>query len=417
MHIRQLEVRDFRNYSHALLHLNPGVVVLAGANGQGKTNLLEAARYLSVFSSHRVSSDRPLVRAGAEEAVIRGDIVHGSRRLGIDCLIRREGANTVRLGGAPRRAGEVMGMFATVLFAPEDLALVSGAPEVRRRFLDELLIERRPRLVDVVRGYDRVLRQRNSLLKSAKIHHLAVDRLESLDVWNGQLAALGAELVIERARLVAELAEPLERAYRAISGEATRAVPSLRSALLEPAEGAAPLPTPASLAADYLQRLEAGVADEVQRGSTALGPHRDDLDLTLDGLVARDYASHGESWSLALALRLAAAEVLRATSPAGDPVLMLDDVFAELDADRRRRLAALVAPFEQVIVTSAIADDIPAFGMPLQRIHIAAGAVADGQAAPGESPRHSGIRAVPPGSAAPPLGPGPGHDHANGPTP
>jgi DNA replication and repair protein RecF len=400
VHIRFLEVRDFRNYVHARVELTPGVVVLTGPNGQGKTNLLEAARYLSVYSSHRVSGDRPLVRAGCERALIRAEVLHGDRHLRLDCVIAREGANRVRLGGTPRRVGELIGAFATVLFAPEDLSLIHDGPAVRRNFLDGILIERRPGLAEVIRGYDRVLRQRNSLLRSARANHIPQSQLQSIASWDTQLAEFGAELEQERWLLTRALVVPLAEAYRGISGTDDQAIPRLRSVLIP--DDLSEHPTIETIRERFLRALEEGLETDLQRGTTGVGPHRDELDLLLSGLVAREYASHGESWSLALALRLAAATVLRESSPAGDPVLMLDDVFAELDAARRERLAALISSYEQVLITAAIPEDLPEFHRPVQQVHILAGQVVDAAA---------GAPAAADGAAAgePPEGSDPHH--------
>lgn len=363
MYVQSLEVHDFRNYTHARLSLGPQIWVFAGRNGQGKTNLIEAIRYLSVFGSHRVSSLAPLLRAGAKQAVIRGAIVHAGRQLQIDVQLNEGAPNQIRLNRSPRRVGEVAGQFATVLFAPEDLALVKGGPEVRRRALDELTVGVRARFAETLADYDRVLRQRNALLKSARANRLGEDGLSTLDVWDDQLAALGARILLARRDLVLRLAEPLNRLYDLIADSDARAAATLVTNVVAPSDGDVEAVTRA-----LREQLLAARTDDLDRGVTGVGPHRDDLLLEINGLPAREYASHGESWSLALAFRLAGAEALRAVSPAGDPVLILDDVFAELDGARRQRLIELAADYEQVLITAAVLEDVPHFGDRATRI-------------------------------------------------
>lgn len=376
MYVRALELQNFRNYEHLQLQLQPGVMVFSGHNGEGKTNLIEAVRFLSVYSSHRVSQQGPLIRSGADEALIRAEIVHDERHIMLDAMIRRTGQNTTRLNGSVRRVGELIGQFHTVLFAPEDLALVQGAPDVRRRFVDDVLTQMRPRYGETRRDYDRVLHQRNSLLKSARVQHLQAEQLTTLDVWDDQLVALGTELIAQRVAFVERLRPKLAAAYREIAGTRKPAdVHMLRKHATDPSTGIERRPGESreQIAAELGEQLHAARTTDVDRGATSVGPHRDDLDLTIDGLTARDYASHGESWSLALALKLAAAAILREVSIAGDPVLILDDVFAELDATRRERLATLVAGYEQVLITAAVARDIPRFASTSRRWPVHAG--------------------------------------------
>jgi DNA replication and repair protein RecF len=364
MYVRQLTVIDFRSWEHAELEFEPGVAVLLGANGQGKTNLIEALGYLSTLGSHRVSTDAPLVRHGAQRAIVRTAVVHAGRELTVELEIAPGRANRARLNRCPvPRPREVLGVLRSVLFAPEDLALVRGDPAQRRRFLDDLLVLRAPRLAGVQADYDKVLRQRVALLKSAGAGRRsgggAAD-LRTLDVWDGHLARHGAELLGARLDLLVELAPHVRAAYRAVAPESATAELEYRSSLGEalPAgvqdTGKADVDLLEVAMLAQLARLRAA---EIERGVCLVGPHRDDLELGLGGLPARGYASHGESWSLALALRLGSYQLLRCGG--AEPVLLLDDVFAELDTRRRARLAEVALAAEQVVVTAAVPADVP----------------------------------------------------------
>jgi DNA replication and repair protein RecF len=363
--VEQLSLVDFRNYAVAEISLGPGPNVFVGRNGQGKTNLAEAIAYFATLGSHRVSGDAPMVRDGAESAVIRERLSHGDRRVLLEVQLNRQGANKARVNGAPVKPTELPRHAQVVVFAPEDLQIVRGDPSSRRRFADQLLVQRTPRLAGVLADYDRVLKQRTALLKSAKARGLRGDGLSTLDVWDDKLIALGSEVIEARLALAAELASPLASAYAAIAGADHE--PEIEWALsvrgADPEEGATEGQVadaaPARIADQFRAALVARRAAELDRGLTLVGPHRDDLVLRVRGLPVKGYASHGESWSIALALRLASAELLRAESRLGDPVLILDDVFAELDAGRRSRLADLVAGYEQVIVTAAVEEDVP----------------------------------------------------------
>ncbi|MGN6302475.1 MAG: DNA replication/repair protein RecF [Angustibacter sp.] len=363
MHVAHLSLSDFRSYSGAELALDPGVTALIGPNGQGKTNLVEAVGYVATLGSHRVAQDAPLVRAGAPRAIVRASVVRDGRPTLVEIEITPGKANRARINRAPvPRAREVLGLLRTVLFAPEDLALVKGDPGERRRFLDDLLVARAPRYAGVRQDYERVVRQRSALLKSAGS---AIRRgqgdVRTLDVWDQHLATAGAELLAGRLRLVAELAEPVRRAYEQVSrgqGEATFTYRSSLGDELSAEVADAPGWGRELLQARLLEATSRMRATELERGVCLVGPHRDDLQLALGPLPAKGYASHGESWSYALALRLASYELLRHEG-GGDPVLILDDVFAELDAGRRDRLAELIAGAEQVLVTAAVPDDVP----------------------------------------------------------
>jgi len=367
MHVAHLSLADFRSYPSLELSLEPGVTTLLGANGQGKTNLLEALGYLATLGSHRVSSDQPLVRMGAERAVVRASVVREARPTLLELELVPGRANRARVNRSPLpRPRELLGTLRTVLFAPEDLALVKGDPSERRRFLDALLVLRAPRYAGVQADYERVLKQRTTLLRTASLARRAGRAggggadLSTLDTWDAHLARFGGELLAARLRLVELLAPLVDKAYAEVSDGRGPITLDYRASLPElpelPAER-----TAAPLAAALLAELGRLRQQEVERGVTLVGPHRDELALSIGELPARGYASQGESWSLALALRLASYELLRdADLGGGEPVLLLDDVFAELDSLRRERLAAMVADAEQVLVTAAVEGDVPA---------------------------------------------------------
>jgi DNA replication and repair protein RecF len=373
VYVRQLAVTDFRSWEHAELDFDPGVSVLIGLNGQGKTNLLEALGYLATLSSHRVSTDAPLVRQGAQRAIVRATVVHAGRELTVELEISPGRANRARLNRCPvPRPREILGVLRSVLFAPEDLALVRGDPALRRRFLDDLLVLRSPRLAGVQADYDKVLRQRVALLRSAGAARRpegGAGDLRTLDVWDSHLARHGAELLAARLDLVVELAPHVVAAYHAVAPElAPDPVPEAASAQLEYrsslGEGVAP-GTAGAGKADIAALEQAMLTElarvrpaELERGVCLVGPHRDDVGLRLGGRPVKGYASHGESWSFALALRLGSYQLLRCGG--AEPVLLLDDVFAELDTQRRARLAEVALAAEQVLVTAAVPADVPA---------------------------------------------------------
>jgi len=371
MHVSKLTLHDFRSYSDVEIELERGATAFIGSNGQGKTNLVEAIDYLSRLDSHRVSNDAPLVRAGTDQAIVRADVVKGDRTALLELEITPGRANRARINrGALPRTRDLVGVLRTVIFSPEDLALVKGDPSDRRRFLDSLLVLRTPRLAGVKADYDRVLKQRNTLLKSARGRRNV--EIATLDIWDENLARTGAELVAARLTLLDALAPHLIDAYERV---AAASAPDRRivlatyrsSVVLDPE-----LRDQATIERLILDEIERRRRDEVDRGISLVGPHRDDVVLTIGELPAKGYASHGESWSFALALKLASFELLRADDD--DPVLILDDVFAELDQGRREQLADLVADAEQVLVTAAVADDVPD-GLKGHRFRVAAGEV------------------------------------------
>ena len=361
MYVRHLALTDFRSWEHVELELEPGRTVFVGSNGFGKTNLIEALWYSSTLSSHRVAADAPLIRAGAERAVVSTIVVNDGRELAVDLDISSGRANKARLNRSPvRSAREILGALRSVLFAPEDLSLVRGDPSERRRYLDELATTRRPRIAAVRADYDKVLRQRTALLKTAAASRYRGNHagLETLDVWDGYLAAHGGQLIAARVGLVLELAPEVEKAYQLLAPDARPATIRYRSGVeVVEREAAAGVADAAVFEAALLDALGRRRAAELERGVCLVGPHRDDLELRLGDQVAKGFASHGESWSVALALRLAAYELLRAEG--GDPVLLLDDVFAELDTARRAALSQVAGSAEQVLVTAAVHDDIP----------------------------------------------------------
>lgn len=405
MYLSRLSLTDFRSYQQAELVLRPGISTFVGFNGQGKTNLIEAAGYLASFASHRVATDAPLIRTGAERAILRAVVVAAGRESLLEVEINAGRANRVRLNRAPlTRPRDALGVLRCVLFAPEDITVVKGEPDQRRRYLDDLLVAMRPRYAGVRSDYERVLRQRTALLKSAKSRGAVPPG--ALEVWDDHLVTSGAQLTAGRLRLVAELRSHIAGCYSAVSGTerdtglryrmaALQTISSQRddwpggehSGRDQPAagegvtgqgvagEGVDPEPDAEKLALTLREALGLRRRAELERAVCLVGPHRDELELQIGGLPARGYASHGESWSLALALRLAAYRLLRAAGE--DPVLMLDDVFAELDSARRDRLAELVADAEQVLVTAAVTEDVPA-SLAGARFTVAGGMVTGG---------------------------------------
>lgn len=358
MYVRHLGLRDFRSWAHADLELQPGRTVFIGSNGFGKTNLLEALWYSSTLGSHRVGTDLPLIRAGAERAVVSTIVVNEGRECAVDLEIAAGRANKARLNRSPvRSTREVIGVLRAVLFAPEDLSLVRGDPSDRRRYLDDLATVRRPAVAAVRADYEKVLRQRTALLKSAR-YRGDQSALDTLGVWDSRLAEHGAHLMSARIDLVNQLAPEVEKAYQLLAPGSRAASISYRSSLGAEAAAGITGGDREFLEAALLAALSARRDAELERGMCLTGPHRDDLELWLGDQPAKGFASHGESWSFALSLRLAAYELLRAEE--SEPVLLLDDVFAELDATRRRALATVAESAEQVLVTAAVLEDIPA---------------------------------------------------------
>lgn len=362
MQIAALSVTDFRNYAAAQVQLAAGCTVFVGSNGQGKTNLVEAIAYAATLGSHRVGTDAPLIREGATTALIQVTVRRGDRQAVLDLALHLGRANQARLNGANLpRIRDCLGLVSVVVFAPEDLVLVKGDPSARRAFLDQLLVQRQPRLAGVIADLDRVLKQRAALLKSVAKRGGRPDDTDqhTLSVWDSALADLGGQIWWARLGLLAALQEPFQSAYRDLAGHEADLSMSYRSSTQPELEQTAPLGL-AQAQQLLASALPVRSPEEFRRGVNLTGPHRDDVLLSLNNLPAKGYASHGESWSLALALRLASYRLLAAESTDhGDPVLILDDVFAELDQGRRTRLAQAVRAAEQVLITAAVESDVP----------------------------------------------------------
>ena len=373
MFIKHLSLASFRNYKNAEIALQPGVNLLVGPNGQGKTNLVEAIRYLSTLSSHRVAGYLPLIKQDEPQAAIRAMASHADRDILIELELNRDSANKARINKSPApRVRDILGLVNSVTFAPEDLDIVKRDPTNRRAFIDELVVQVWPRFAGVYSDYERVLKQRNTLLKTARQTGAKGSALSTLDAWDQSLVSYGSEIIAARVDLVERLRPHLFEAYQSIAIANNEPRILVKSSLLgtaipsgwgddDDSEDLEYIQTAdrAEIGALYSAKLATVRAKELERGITLVGPHRDDLVLMLGTLPAKGYASHGESWSYALALRLASIDLLRAETRTGDPILILDDVFAELDAGRRSRLAGMVAGNEQVLITAAVAEDVP----------------------------------------------------------
>lgn len=382
MRITQLQLTDFRSYPSLTLELDGTVTTFVGRNGEGKTNIVESVRYLSTLSSHRVATDAPLIRYGAPRASVQARVDKAGRSLTMEITLTPGKANTARLNRGAARPRDLVGILRTVVFAPEDLSLVKGDPGGRRTFMDELCVALSPRLGGDLADYDRVLRQRSSMLKTAKN---ARGDLTMLDIWDEKLADLGGRIIAARRRAVVALAPHVAQAYSDVAPDGGECVIAYSTQLEDPVDSSAPRePLPhdadeAHLAQTLLTRLTELRPKEIERGVTLAGPHRDDLDIRLGPMPAKGYASHGESWSCALALRLGSYAMLTAedgpdADTDGEPVLILDDVFAELDAGRRDALAARLVNAQQVLITAAVAEDVP-LGLEGHVVHIVDGQV------------------------------------------
>jgi DNA replication and repair protein RecF len=376
MFIKHLSLAHFRNYETAEVELQKGVNLLVGPNGQGKTNLVEAIRYLSTLSSHRVSGYIPMIKQGAGQAVVRALASFDDRDVLLELELNRDNPNKARINKSPaQKVRDVLGYVNSVTFAPEDLDIIKRDPSNRRAFIDELVVQVWPRFAGVYADYERVLKQRNTLLKTARQTGAKGNALSTLDAWDQSLVAYGSEIIAARVDLIERLRPHLFAAYQSIAIANNEPKILIKSSLLSVTVAhyldndedsndlveAEFLNTGDRAEIEELFRLKLQSVrnKELERGITLVGPHRDDLVLFLGTLPAKGYASHGESWSYALALRLASIALLRAETRSGDPVLILDDVFAELDAGRRERLAAMVKENEQVLITAAVAEDIP----------------------------------------------------------
>jgi DNA replication and repair protein RecF len=381
MHVKHLTLSNFRNYQTVELPLNQGINLLVGKNGQGKTNLAEAIFYAATLSSHRVSGYLPLIKQGESKAIIRILARFDDRENLLELELNTQGSNRARINKSDAsRVRDVLGYVNAVIFSPEDLDIVKRDPSNRRAFIDELIAQLTPRMAGVYSDYERVLKQRNTLLKSARNIPTGSSSLSTLDSWDQSLVRIGSEIISARFDITARLAPHLQEAYAAIADEKNDPSVKLRSSLLsndiesETSNEFLDTGNREEIENLFQQRLKDVRSKELERGVTLVGPHRDDLLLLLGTLPAKGYISHGESWSYALALKLASAELIRKEARAGDPVLILDDVFAELDSTRRSRLAALVSHNEQVIITAAVAEDVP-FELSATRFYVNAGSL------------------------------------------
>jgi DNA replication and repair protein RecF len=372
MWVQALHLDSFRSYNEVLVEFVPGVNVLIGQNGQGKTNIVEAIYYLATLTSHRVANENPLVSAGKTSAVIRARINEEDRAVAIDLEISPGKTNRAKINRSPLpRVRDILGIVRVIMFAPEDLALVKGDPSERRNFMDHTLIQRTPRFSGVKTDYEKVLRQRNALLKSFNRENID----STLDVWDEQLAKLGAEITYNRIQFIKDLKPFIRNRYHSISGGAD-AVSSSEISLDYQSkyltEGDIELLTQSDIQDRIREELTARKKDELIRGVTLVGPHRDELFIGLGELPLKGYASHGESWSAALALRVASADVLKADGI--EPILILDDVFAELDVMRRATILELTKNAPQVFITAAVESDVPA-ELGGARFHVSLGTV------------------------------------------
>jgi DNA replication and repair protein RecF len=356
MHVISLTAVDFRSYAFVEINLEPGVTTFIGSNGQGKTNLVEAISYCSTLSSHRVSQDLPLVKSDQLRAIVRTGVKHLDRTNWLEVEIWPSKTNKAKLNGSDcKKTKEILGILQTITFSPEDLILVKGDPGDKRHFLDELLVQKSSSYAGVKSDYDRVLKQRNALLKSAgPARKNNLDSvLATLDVWNDQLVNFGSQIIFARNQIINDLLPYVSKSYAELAPTSKalniKYLPNVATESM----------TQTDLVVAMKEKLQERQQDELDRGLTLVGPHRDDMEVMIGELPAKGYASHGESWSVALALKLASFDLLKATSPAGDPVLILDDVFAELDAARRNQLILRVKNVEQVLITAAVMEDVP----------------------------------------------------------
>jgi DNA replication and repair protein RecF len=386
VYVKKVRLTNFRNYKTAELELFPGVNLLYGSNGQGKTNLVEAINFFGSLSSHRVAGLTPLIKQGEETSIISLELAHDERELLLEFELNSDSTNRARLNKSPvAKTKDILGYLNSVIFAPEDLDIVKRDPTNRRAFIDQLIIQFTPRMLGVYSDYERVLKQRNTLLKSARATGTKGNALSTLSAWDESLVSLGSEIIAARVSNAQKLEPGLISNYQAIAKSNNEPKMFIKSSILGAGEN------DDTETADYLETtdreqitglfretLERTRPKELERGITLVGPHRDDLVLILGSLPAKGYASHGESWSYALALRLASLEILKAESRLGDPILILDDVFAELDSDRRAKLAELVLGNEQVIITAAVIEDVPE-ALSAKRFSVVAGEITNGR--------------------------------------
>jgi len=365
--ISQLDLTQWRNHEATRLVCTPGVTVLVGPNGQGKTNVVEAIRYLATLGSHRVATTAPLIRDGKNSATVFAHLHHGERTMSTGVTLKRHGTNEATLNGNKSKLSEIPRWISAVLFAPEDSAIVRGEPSFRRQFMDDLVLGGSPSMAAVFSDFERVLKQRNSLLKSLRITSRSTD-LSTLDAWTASFAQAAAAIVSDRVRYLRDITPRVAREYDNLAGgDEIAATYQPKGYVLEDE-------SPDSIARAIEEALVQVRGEELERGMTLVGPHRDDVELTIEDKPARTHASQGETWSLALALRLGMAAWLRDNRASGDPIIMLDDVFAELDARRREKLVGAIIDYEQLIITSAVEEDLP-FGLEGTRLDVRDGVV------------------------------------------
>jgi DNA replication and repair protein RecF len=369
MYAKRVKLTNFRNYDSADIELTSGVNLIYGPNGQGKTNLVEALNFFAALDSHRVAGHTPLIKQGKSTAIISLELSHEKIDLLLEYEINAESSNRARLNKSEvAKPKDILGFLNSVIFAPEDLDIVKRDPSNRRAFLDQLIVQFNPRMHGVYADYDRVLKQRNTLLKSARATGTKGDSLSTLDAWDQALIKNGTEIIAARVAITEKLSPPLVANYQNIAKSNNEPSMFIRSSVVESGkldqddletQDALDTTNKEEISTLFQQKLSLLRQKELERGITLVGPHRDDLQLNLGSLPAKGYASHGESWSYALSLKLASLEILKSESKLGDPILILDDVFAELDKDRREKLSDLVQQNEQVLITAAVIEDVP----------------------------------------------------------
>ncbi len=357
MIVTRLELVDFRNYVEASFQFHHGITAVVGLNGQGKTNLAEALAYLASLESFRGAPTEALIRVGAETAIVRATVLHpDGREVLVELELSRHGRNRVqvnkqRLG----RSRELLGVMRVTVFSPDDLALVKGGPQERRRFMDDTLVALALKYDALRLELDRIVKQRNMLLKQAN-GRLHDDLQVSLDVWDAKLAQVGDQFGHARSVLIARLSPMVAEAYEQLADR-----PSAVELRYEPPWRRHGL----------VQALASARTDDVRRGVSTVGPHRDDVELFIGGLSARTHASQGEQRTLALALRLGAHRLV-AEKAGSSPVLVLDDVLSELDPRRAAALLTHLPPGQVVLTTAGV---LPDAAHPDAIVRIEAGAV------------------------------------------
>lgn len=354
MWVEKLDITNWRNHSHSSLDFQPGTTILVGPNGQGKTNVVEALVYLATLGSHRVSSSQPLIMDGEQSATVYASLRHDQRAVGVGLTLKRKGSTDAQINGVKAKASDIPHWASVVMFAPEDTAIVRGQPGDRRAFMDQLVVSASPSMSAVYQDFERVLRQRNSLLKSLRA---SSNDLSTLTVWNDKFVEVATEIIVGRQRYLREVMPLATENYGLLAGDDVLDFRYLPSVSVPSDE--IDLADPANVSAALAEGIGTRAREEIDRGISLVGPHRDDVDFIISGKLGRTHASQGETWSLALALRLGTAQWLRQERASGDPIIVLDDVFSELDRSRRERLVGLVSDYSQIIVTAAVEEDLP----------------------------------------------------------